>query len=804
MKNLRIVSLLLALLMLCGTAVLFSSCGGVEDGAVTLSGDEVEIDLSEYTIVYAASFFETKTLVDYANQLKNRITEITGAKIGSAGDNTATQESPKEILIGLTTRKESSKVQKGISGDGFAIEMKGDKIVIAGTSNMHLVMAMEYFSQKYLKGATSSKIKVYESACAEKMASVVLGETDGTPTPVVCEDNVITQKTAGSSAAGQGMDVPGVLANVLIDTAAPLIKVKKKSYFPLKKSGEEASAIEVLVGRPDRDVVWDCLAELSPVEYGFFVREGKFVLTSYNDAALLAAKAPICALLEDAVVEKDGVFSIVFPEGFSLIAEAENAWVTDFPKPEGEGITLYNTMENTDNSLQYYYTGEGVSAESYRAYCKQLTDAGYTVLTQNEIEQSLFVTLVDPTNTFSLYVAYNAYAHADEFPQYANNKYDAQYQKCIRVVSSPLDSVHLPDEGLLTPNPVYERVTTSAITAFELYKDTVGMGYVITLEDGRLVLFDGGFVLAPAPDDLWSLLCATNERITGKPTSKENPVRIAAWVLTHSHSDHSSAFLKVLSRFGGMIRMDYMLGNFPTETALYRTASGDILDMGKEGMFEKYQAYVPGGFKYVKVHAGQKFHLANLEIEVLTTFEDLNPAHIYTGNDTNTVTRVTMNNTNESGERVGDPVTIVWLGDANALQSRHLCTMFGDYLESDMVQLAHHGNTGCEKDLYTLVNAKVLWFPVDYWRVELFAIGNKYPTLREINLHALTLPRMQYVFVSGNDNELSDDYNLCLPFSAVTGEPDYDGIYEAVRGEALSYDYVSAYDNVDRFVQAKG
>jgi hypothetical protein len=34
--------------------------------------------------------------------------------------------------------------------------------------------------------------------------------------------------------------------------------------------------------------------------------------------------------------------------------------------------------------------------------------------------------------------------------------------------------------------------------------------------------------------------------------------------------------------------------------------------------------------------------------------------------------------------------------------------------------------------------------------------------------------------------------------------PDYDGIYEAIRGEALSYDYVSAYDNVDRFVQAKG
>ena len=250
--------------------------------------------------------------------------------------------------------------------------------------------------------------------------------------------------------------------------------------------------------------------------------------------------------------------------------------------------------------------------------------------------------------------------------------------------------------------------------------------------------------------------------------------------------------------------MDYILGNFPSETSVYRSAGTDVMDMGRAGQFERYQAYVPGGFKFIKVHAGQKFYLANIEIEILTTYEDLNPARISTGNDTNTVTRITMYNTNEQKVRVGDPVTSVWLGDANALQSRYLCTMFGDYLESDMVQLAHHGNTGCEKDLYTLINAKVLWFPVDYWRVERFVFETKHPTLRDINLHALTLPRMQYVYVSGNDNTISNDYNLCLPFSAVTGQPDYDGIYEAITGEALEYDDISAYNNVNRFILAKG
>ncbi len=47
------------------------------------------------------------------------------------------------------------------------------------------------------------------------------------------------------------------------------------------------------------------------------------------------------------------------------------------------------------------------------------------------------------------------------------------------------------------------------------------------------------------------------------------------------------------------------------------------------------------------------------------------------------------------------------------------------------------------------------------------------------------------------------DYNLCLPFSAETGMPDYDGIYEGLTGEPLTYDDISAYDNVNVFIAAK-
>ena len=792
--------MLIALLMLCGTVTLFTSCGSVEDGVVTLSGDEVTVDLTGYSAVLATSLNGTKATLSIARELISRIGTLTGATIPSYNEEAVpADEGSREILIGLTNREESTSAYKRIKDDGFAIEVTDNKIAIVGTSHMHLVMAMEYFAEKYLSNHVGTTLSLYERALAEKMESVVISEEG--------ENGIAFVWAAGlSTDVANGRDLPAKLVGDFSDYIAKelfISRTSKNKYLLLKEDNAESTGFtEFLVGDVDRDTARACRAELAATEYGLFVRDGSVVLTSPNDAALLESGEMVKKLLVDATVTTGDKKSIVLPEGFSLKRHVANEWFTDFPKPEGEGITLYNTMDDGDRSLQYYYVGAGVSAESYRDYCKVLTDAGYTVLTQNEVEQSIFTTLVDPTNSYSLYVAYNAYAYADQY-EYENNKYNAQYQKCIRVVSSRLDSVTLPDAEILTPSPAYERVTSSSIAALELYKDAVGMGYVITLEDGRLIVFDGGFSAGTAPADLWELLSKTNERITDKPTSADNPVHIAAWILTHSHSDHSTAFLSVLKRFGTMIRMDYMLGNFPSKTSVYRHSNSDIMDMSKEGAIEQYEQYVPGGFKFIKVHAGQKFYLANVEIEVLTTYEDLNPARIYTTNDTNTVTRFTMRNTNEQGERVGDPVTLLWLGDSNALQSRHMSAMYGNYLESDMVQLAHHGNTGCEKDLYTLVNAKVLWFPVDYWRVELFAIGTKHPTLRDINLHALTLPRMQYVFVSGNDNAVSHDYNLCLPFSAETGEPDYDGIYEAVTGSALSYDNVSAYNSVDRFVQAK-
>ena len=52
MKKVKLLSLFLAILMLCGTVTMLASCaGGEKDGILEVSGDVVDIDVSDYTVV---------------------------------------------------------------------------------------------------------------------------------------------------------------------------------------------------------------------------------------------------------------------------------------------------------------------------------------------------------------------------------------------------------------------------------------------------------------------------------------------------------------------------------------------------------------------------------------------------------------------------------------------------------------------------------------------------------------------------------------------------------------------------------
>ena len=145
MKKMKLLSLFLAVLMLCGCVALFASCGSIEEGILKLSKSTVDVDVSDYVVVYGASQNSSAYTPTFRNQMKlfaQKVSAAAGKSISvSEMKGARSKAEDKEILIGLTEREESKKALAEIEGDGFIVQVTDNKIVIVGTSNLFTLMS---------------------------------------------------------------------------------------------------------------------------------------------------------------------------------------------------------------------------------------------------------------------------------------------------------------------------------------------------------------------------------------------------------------------------------------------------------------------------------------------------------------------------------------------------------------------------------------------------------------------------------------------------------------------------------------
>ena len=783
----RTLSFLLAVLMLLSLATLFASCKG-KAGEITVAEKKVELDVKGYALYYAESAQDNATYKKAVTNFSVSIKNATGGNYSLKSSQKAELEkNAPAILIGDTGCSESKKAKKAIDGVGFAIHVKDNRIAIVGSDELLTIYALQYFTDNYLaehEGGTV--LNIPEKATANELPLVVLADSEDGAAPFIygseCYEEITHPMTqlSGVYADHDMRDAPVVGAAETMKYAIDSTKLKKNK-FTVAKDSEAEAATEVLFGHTNRAASKECLSELGVYEYGFFVRDGKMVLSAWNDPQMFTANSMLADLLKLATKTEDEKTTIAFPEGFVCKGRSEGNFVTDFPKPDG--IPLYHTMDTAEDTLQYVYKGEGVNAAAYQSYVSKLTSAGYTVISENEIQDSLFATLVNQNEKIMLYVTYNAFKHQGEFAH--------PYDPLIRVVSASTDTISVPGAAVLNKPTNYKKVTNTAITAMELVAN-VGMCYIITLEDGSFIIFDGGASGTEqvagenwtTAQKIWTMLHVRYQEIYGKAPTEQEPIRIAAWIITHSHGDHYGAPSSFLSTYGknNTWKMDYLIGNYPSPSAVQHVTDSDITYMSSVQALRQQKA-----FTFLKVHAGQKYYFANAEIEVLTTYEDLAPARIKNQNDTCTVTRWTLQATENgikdgNATNVGEPYTMVWTGDANSQQSRHMCAMYGDYMKSDMVQVAHHGNIGCETDFYDRVKASVVWFPHSLGGFR----GWVHPANKNASwIHAVDYrlihenPWTKYVFVSGGDGQKEQrarGVDLTLVFGD-NGLPAFDDIY---------------------------
>ena len=467
-----------------------------------------------------------------------------------------------------------------------------------------------------------------------------------------------------------------------------------------------ASGKEILVGKVERSAETAILSKVDFNEYGIFVTADNIILFAWNDAALR-----VCVGLFVNYIAS----SITLPVGFEFVGVADADWKDDFVRPDNTALSSSQYLN--DDSVQLLYTGTGATKAGYTAYCSKLASDGFVSVWTNTIDNNVFGMYKNTAKNIALYVAYNDYTYSSEYAaKYTANYTSAtnaylpmEYTKCIRIVSSPLSATVLPEES--NSKQSYTKITDSYLTTLGIESGKVGTGHIITLEDGRFIVIDGGNcgcsgnTWCSHVNLIWNTLMTLYKKIHGHEPTAAEPIHLAGWYLTHAHSDHYAAFYSMLRLINSdqakknIFKLDYLIANIPGADALFKNTS---TTWGHSSSFETFKNFL-GGTKLIKPYAGQKLHFANVTIEVLMTFGDHLPRVINNTNDTNTITRFHI----QSGNKT---TSAMFLGDSWRGASRFLCAMYGPYLDSDISQIAHHGNIGAEKELYQAIAPRGIIF----------------------------------------------------------------------------------------------
>ncbi len=223
-----------------------------------------------------------------------------------------------------------------------------------------------------------------------------------------------------------------------------------------------------------------------------------------------------------------------------------------------------------------------------------------------------------------------------------------------------------------------------------------GMGYIIRAENGELFVIDGG-----NENDGYRFLQLLRE------VSGEEKPHVSMWFLSHPHGDHYGALKSIADTYASQLMVDKLLCNFPPrETVdLIKSTSYAYGNAALTSILAATHA------ELVTPHTGETYHVDNVTIDVVTTWEDLR--QINDPNETSTVLMIYA-----EGQKM------LFLGDTYPATAQNVLNNYGDKLACDIVQVAHHGINGCKVAVYENSGASLYLLPAN--RLTMEAMQGKY------------------------------------------------------------------------------
>lgn len=468
---------------------------------------------------------------------------------------------------------------------------------------------------------------------------------------------------------------------------------------------------EILVGRTAYPQSAQVLENIPYGDYVVAAVGNKLVVNAWSPEGIQAAVAALTETINASV--ENG--RLALPGDLYLTGTAVESLNALPSYPNADPSTIF-CLDKVDYLLVF----PDATVDTYAAYCKTLSKAGFTLYTENDITDNRFATYITEDNTLTA----GYYAYSNE----------------IRLIVEPRGLLPTLQSDKVATGPMTPSFVFFGLGEEEDYRG--GQSMLWQLSDGSYIVVDGGYNIADNARQLY-----THMRDNAPDP---NNITVAAWILTHPHGDHHGAFLQFCKLYANRIKVEMFMGNFPGKDV--REAGGLSDGMSSTKIISYMTENFPG-VPFLKNRVGQELYIRDAKIEILYTLDSYLPRTLTYLNTSSMIFTVEI-----GGQR------FLITGDASQDGCLITHSMYGDYLKSDYVQIAHHGagvGSSTIKGLTSLYSAAEA--PVVLWPSSMHAYnayrGNAH------NAHALRLESTKEIIVAGDRV-----FRVSLPYTPGTSQ----------------------------------
>ena len=396
----------------------------------------------------------------------------------------------------------------------------------------------------------------------------------------------------------------------------------------------------------------------------------------------------------------------------------------------------------------YTYVKTNANKTTFDDACKAAEENGFKKYTTNKIGN----------NEFATYVTQTQILHFMFFP----NK--NELRTAIDKRGSGTNGFVLP--GLSGDNR-YASTQSSLMTLVDVEMSSWpgGMCLIFKLCDGRFVVIDSGVGGRDNDGSSSGWVYAS----LAKHASDPKNIEVAAWIITHVHSDHAGGLVDMargtyqtsLKKDGEATKTHNVMPRevkqyIKIDTLIYNRPANTV--DGRNGWMDE----IINAFKVknvIKAHPGQVFYYANCKFTMYGSLDLVIDKKITNHNDESLSMMFEFN-----GKK------FLVLGDVYPQNTAALATIYKESLKADIVQTSHHGYDNTDAgQVYQYVQASMVIWPVASYEMQACDLKNA-----NVNKIFKNIPDNMQFAPNGKNIDFDENWNKVASYSVLGAIPNCD------------------------------